>query len=235
MPTNRPKLPSVVDKNGVAKTQERHQMPRLNLDTSQFTKPGGTLDHEALGRLLTRMQDAYTEGTQAARSHPLAKMCVLENVQLVAGKTYTLKHTLGEAFVRYSCLRSYAPAGKGVTSIGITAGGQGLPASVTVSIGPPDMPNGVQATATVTVTSGAVTAVNITNQGSGYSAVPPAAVKSTSGGGVVLAASLGPVYAGTFSVSEVDPATWPAGITADKYLVLYSNCTGTYDIGVYGS
>jgi hypothetical protein len=71
--------------------------------------------------------------------------------------------------------------GGSVTSIQqFIKGSPNLTGTLTVTIGPPDEPGGVQATATATVSAGDVTFV-VTNPGSGYRSVVYLQVVSTSG------------------------------------------------------
>lgn len=59
-----------------------------------------------------------------------------------------------------------------VTSVSITSGGSGYINPPVVTIAPPDDPQGVQATATATISGGVVTEINITAAGSGYFSNP---------------------------------------------------------------
>ncbi len=60
-----------------------------------------------------------------------------------------------------------------IESIAVALGSEGSGyVNPTVVIGPPDMANGVQATATATVTSGQISAITITNAGTGYTKPP---------------------------------------------------------------
>ncbi len=59
-----------------------------------------------------------------------------------------------------------------VTSISVNSGGSGYTAPPAVTIAPPNDPEGVQATATATISGGVVTAINITAAGSGYFSNP---------------------------------------------------------------
>ncbi len=55
-----------------------------------------------------------------------------------------------------------------ITSVSINSGGSGYTNPPSVTIAPPDDPEGVQATATATVTDGVVTEITINEAGSGY-------------------------------------------------------------------
>jgi hypothetical protein len=59
-----------------------------------------------------------------------------------------------------------------VTSISVNSGGSGYTTPPAVTIAPPNDPEGVQATATATISGGVVTAINITAAGSGYFSNP---------------------------------------------------------------
>ena len=58
------------------------------------------------------------------------------------------------------------------TTITITSGGANYTSAPTVVISAPEHPNGVQATATATISSNAVNAITVTNDGQGYRSVP---------------------------------------------------------------
>ena len=63
--------------------------------------------------------------------------------------------------------------GEGVASVTISGSWTGFTqATSTVVFGLPDLPGGVQATGTVTITGGAPTLVTMTNNGSGYTSPP---------------------------------------------------------------
>jgi len=57
-------------------------------------------------------------------------------------------------------------------TITITSGGANYTSAPTVVISAPEHPNGVQATATATISSNAVNAITVTNDGEGYRSVP---------------------------------------------------------------
>lgn len=80
-----------------------------------------------------------------------------------------------------------------VQQLTVTAAGSGYSAVPQVYITPPDLASGIQATATVQLTAGAITGVTISNPGSGYLEVPsvvlvPAAGDNTGAGGAIGAA-----------------------------------------------
>jgi hypothetical protein len=98
--------------------------------------------------------------------------------------------------------------GNNVVSIGsvgiiaITNPGSGYTGNPTVVIGAPIDSHGVQANATVAVTSGAVSLVQLQNAGSGYG-VPPPSVTITGGGGTNATAIAGVVTFATGTASAV--------------------------------
>lgn len=79
------------------------------------------------------------------------------------------------------------------TTVTITTAGTNYTYAPTLIIGPPPQ-GGVQATATCTVSGGAINAVTVVNQGAGYTTVPPIYVvpdpRDTTGSGAVLTATL---------------------------------------------
>jgi hypothetical protein len=58
------------------------------------------------------------------------------------------------------------------TTITITDGGSDYTSAPTIVISAPEHPNGVQATATCTISANAINAVTVTNDGEGYQSVP---------------------------------------------------------------
>lgn len=93
--------------------------------------------------------------------------------------------------------------------LAITTPGTGYATPPTVAISPPP-PGGVQATATVSVTAGAITAVTLTNPGFGYTAAPTVTISGGGGSNGVLTASLtGRVRSVTITAPGGDYATAP--------------------------
>ena len=79
-----------------------------------------------------------------------------------------------------------------VTAITRTAAGSGYTTAPTVTIAPPTTPGGVQATATCTITAGAVDATfTITNAGSGYLEQPAVTFSGGGGSGAAAYATVG--------------------------------------------
>ena len=77
--------------------------------------------------------------------------------------------------------------GEGVASIAVsgTFAGRTTATPYAVTIGAPDLPNGVQATATITFATGSTGTVTVTENGSGYTAVPTATCALGGGTGTV--------------------------------------------------
>jgi len=78
----------------------------------------------------------------------------------------------------------------GVGQIGITNRGSGYTSAPAVTISAPNQTNGVQATATSTITANAVSLISITNGGSGYTAAPTVTITGGGGSGATAVAQL---------------------------------------------
>ena len=95
-----------------------------------------------------------------------------------------------------------------VGTIGIIQGGAGYTSTPLVTISAPNETNGIQATASVTITSNVVTAITLTNAGSGYTAAPTVTI---SGGGAstnaTATASILTFRTGTVSVLVTNGGT----------------------------
>ena len=73
--------------------------------------------------------------------------------------------------------------GKGIASVTIAGSWSGFTqATSTVTFTAPQLPGGVTATGTVTITAGAPTLVTMTNKGSGYTALPTVTIADSDGG-----------------------------------------------------
>ncbi len=73
--------------------------------------------------------------------------------------------------------------GQGVESVTISGVWAGFTqATSTVTFGPPNLPGGVQATGTVTITGDAPTLVTMTEKGSGYTSPPTVTIADSDGG-----------------------------------------------------
>jgi hypothetical protein len=74
-----------------------------------------------------------------------------------------------------------------LSSIRVTAGGAGYSAAqTTVTISAPPA-GGTQATATETVTNGLITAITLTNPGSGYTSIPTVTIAGNGSGASAVA------------------------------------------------
>jgi len=87
-------------------------------------------------------------------------------------------------------------------ALAITTPGTGYTVAPTIAISAPPT-GGVQATATVSVTAGAITAINITNPGFGYLEAPTVTITGAGTGGVITATLTGRVR----SVTITNPGT----------------------------
>lgn len=96
---------------------------------------------------------------QAAYTHQTGNAINLRNIQV--GDIIGADNS-GTDLVFYSS----------VQNIVVNSGGEGYPATVTVTISPPQKPGGTTATANAVVVGGVVTAINLVNAGSGYSETP---------------------------------------------------------------
>ncbi len=114
-----------------------------------------------------------------------------------------------------------------VESVAVTAGGSGYSGAPTVTIAAPG--SGTQATATATVSGGAVNAITITNPGKGYDPANPPAV-TFSGGGGSNAAATATIYDGSYctvpfsNITSLEPVIVIAGNAT-------SNFSGTTESG----
>ena len=84
---------------------------------------------------------------------------------------YTVSNVNG-AYIKFDNRLNALVGGTGAN------GGSGL-SGVTVTISAPDIPGGIQATASATVTNGTITAYSIINPGSGYSYAPSISISRT--------------------------------------------------------
>ncbi len=74
-----------------------------------------------------------------------------------------------------------------VAAVSVTQQGASNHTGATITFSSPDLAGGVQAAATATMTSGKVTAVNVTNPGSGYTVVPRVFISLTGGTSITTA------------------------------------------------
>jgi hypothetical protein len=95
-------------------------------------------------------------------------------------------------------------------SVTVTNGGTGYTSAPAVVFGPPDLPWGVQATGTASLTSTSVSSVTVTAQGSGYLFPPSVAFVGGAGAGAAATATLDPLELVT-AATVLIPGT---GVTA---------------------
>lgn len=109
------------------------------------------------------------------------------------GTGYTSAPSVGFSGGGGSGAAALATLSQGVTSITVADDGQDYTTAPTVTIGAPDLPGGIQATATATVGSGAVTEITVSNPGKGYSQPPTVTLSGGGGTGGAAIAVLGGV------------------------------------------
>lgn len=93
---------------------------------------------------------------------------------------------------------------KPVYSISLLAGGAAYSATPTVTIDPPAAGTQATATATVDPVTGSITALTLTNKGTGYTAPPKVTITDTTGAGAAA-------YAFVNSIAATDP-TWSTAV-----------------------
>jgi hypothetical protein len=104
----------------------------------------------------------------------------------------------------------------GVGQIGLTNRGSGYTSAPAVTISAPNQTNGVQATATATITANAVSSISITNGGSGYTSAPTVTITGGGGSGATAIAQLLTFTKGALAIqvtnggSGYNPAAAPA-------------------------
>jgi len=89
----------------------------------------------------------------------------------------------------------------GVGSVGITNRGSGYTSAPAVTISAPNQTNGVQATATSTITANAVSSISITNGGSGYTSAPTVTITGGGGSGATAIAQVLTFTKGALAIS----------------------------------
>jgi len=98
--------------------------------------------------------------------------------------------------------------GNSVSSITVTAGGTGYTQDTDVVIGPPDLSNGVQATATATIAAGVIVGFVVTEDGGGYLQIPSVTIIDQDTQGVssidVVLGGLGYTAATVVAISSPD-------------------------------
>ena len=88
----------------------------------------------------------------------------------------------------------------GVGQIGIVQGGSGYTSAPAVIISAPNTANGVQATATATITANVVSSITITESGTGYTSAPTITFNGGGGSGANAVAGITTFATGTVSV-----------------------------------
>ena len=88
----------------------------------------------------------------------------------------------------------------GVGQIGIVQAGSGYTSAPAVIISAPNTANGVQATATATITANAVSSITITESGTGYTSAPTVTFNGGGGSGANAVAGITTFATGTVSV-----------------------------------
>lgn len=142
-----------------------------------------------------------------------------------------------EIALRTQCIRVLTPSSAQVISATVTDGGTGYSNTPTLTITPPDFPNGVapnpsglQATASAIVQGGVITAIDIQNGGSGYFQ-PTIEITDTTGTGATATLTVGPfnkIVEGqeVYNFSDIDLSANP-GCRAVYYVrsfaIIYSN------------
>jgi len=97
-----------------------------------------------------------------------------------------------------------------VASLSIVAAGSGYTSAPTVTIGPPDLPGGIQATADFTIVS-SMLQLNLTNPGIGYSQAPKVTVTGGGGTGLEVQATVNYISLQVFQLDPIplnDLGTW---------------------------
>jgi hypothetical protein len=97
-----------------------------------------------------------------------------------------------------------------IAGLSIAAAGSGYTSAPTVTIGAPDLPAGIQATAVFTIVSSQLQ-LNLTNPGLGYSRAPTVTVTGGGGTGLEVTATVNYIVLQVFQldpIPENDLATW---------------------------
>jgi len=124
----------------------------------------------------------------------------------------------------------------GVGQIGLTNRGSGYTSAPAVTISTPNQSNGVQATATATITANTVSSIAITNGGSGYTSAPTVTLTGGGGSGATAIAQVLTFTKGALAIqvtnsgSGYNPASPPAvtitsggGANAAATAIVYGN------------
>ncbi len=186
-----------------------------------------------------------TDGTDVAASIVVQTNCITftskysgslanaDTVTVAAGsQTGTFKATVARAGLTPEVFDN---VGAGVGSITLGAGGTGYTTAPTVTLSAPQQAGGVQATATATVSAGAVTGFTVTNPGSGYTSAPTVTIGGPGTGATgtatlnywpSMASAINNGQSGLRGPSQLITATAGAGVTAPT-LQAYTLTGGT--------
>lgn len=99
-----------------------------------------------------------------------------------------------------------------VAGVAVTTGGAGYTSAPAVSLGAPNLPSGIQATATATILAGAVNAITVTNPGSGYTAAPT--VTLTGGGFTTAATAASSIASTSIQSAAFGPVTYAVRVVS---------------------
>jgi hypothetical protein len=93
----------------------------LNITSAQLVGANGQVDPDKLARMLTMMQQAQGQESQAANSHPLLKCTVVTAVKFLIGQQVQVKHGLGVPFKHWFCVRVYPNSSSTLMATEVTA------------------------------------------------------------------------------------------------------------------
>lgn len=118
-----------------------------------------------------------------------------------------------------------------LTNASVTAGGSEYPntptSSISAVVDAPHHPNGTRAEVSLTVAGNQVTAISITNAGSGYTSVPNITINTTRGQGASLAIELTAASAGSVEVSWLEIVNAGSGYTSNPTVTISGAETAT--------
>ncbi len=120
-----------------------------------------------------------------------------------------------------------------IAGLTIVAAGSGYTSAPTVTIGPPDIQGGVQATATFTIVSGKLQ-LNLTNPGVGYSRAPTVSVSGGGGTGLEVSATVNYIQLQVFQLDPIplnDIETWNINHQLIHQQMLNSTSQQSSDLG----
>jgi hypothetical protein len=120
-----------------------------------------------------------------------------------------------------------------IAGLTITNSGTGYTSAPTITIGPPDLPGGTQATADFTIVGSSLT-LNLTNPGLGYSRAPIVTVTGGGGTGLTVAATVNYIVIQTFQLDPIpqnDMGTWNTNHQLLHQLMLNATAQQSSDLG----